>query len=101
MDVMDQRLQIVRCNQEIIYSQQGMTLLEFPDIPIFLPIPDPYGSLTLTELAAFGIGPTHVSDDDDNKETEDDEYPALLLRFLALSPFWCLDDKGGEESYLY
>jgi hypothetical protein len=68
MDVMDQRLQIVRCNQEIIYSQQGMTLREFPDIPIFLPIPDPYGSLTLAELAAFGIGPTHVSDDDDDEE---------------------------------
>jgi hypothetical protein len=23
------------------------------------------------------------------------------LHFIALFPFWCLDDKGGEESYLY
>jgi hypothetical protein len=45
-----------------------------------LPIPDLYGSLTHAELAAFGIGPAHVSSDDDNEvqadddeETEDDE----------------------------
>jgi hypothetical protein len=80
LDVMDQCLQIVQCNQEIIHSQWEEPLQEFPDIPIFSPIPDPYGSLTLTELAAFGIGPARVSSDnddeaqaDDDEETEDDE----------------------------
>jgi hypothetical protein len=23
------------------------------------------------------------------------------LHFIAIFPFWCLDDKGGEECYLY
>jgi hypothetical protein len=80
LDVMDQRLQIVRRNQEIIHSQRDEPLQEFPDVPIFLPVPDPYGSLTPTKLAAFGIGPTRVSSDDDDEaqadddeETEDDE----------------------------
>jgi hypothetical protein len=43
-------------------------------------VPDPYGSLTPAELAAFGIGPTHVSSNDDDEahatdeeETEDGE----------------------------
>jgi hypothetical protein len=77
---MDQCLQIVRCNQEIIHSQWDEPLQEFPDIPIFLLVPDPYGSLTPTELAAFGIGHARVSSDDndeaqvdDDEETEDDE----------------------------
>jgi hypothetical protein len=55
-------------------------LQEFPDVPIFSIVSDPYGSLTPAELAAFGIGPTRVSSDDDdeaqtddNEETEDDE----------------------------
>jgi hypothetical protein len=59
-------------------------------------------------LAAFGIGPACVSSNDDNEaqaatdeEMEDDEWSALLLHFIALFPFWCLDDKGGEECYLY
>jgi hypothetical protein len=56
LDVMDQCLQIVRCNQEIIHSQQDEPLQEFPNVPVFPPIPDPYGSLTPAELAAFGIG---------------------------------------------
>jgi hypothetical protein len=81
LDVMDQRLQIVWHNQEIINSQRDEPLLEFLDIPIFPPIPAPYASLTPAELAAFGIGPAHVDDDDndgddeanDNKEMEDDE----------------------------
>jgi hypothetical protein len=47
---------------------------EFPDDPVFLPVPDPYGSLTLVELAAFGTGPTHVSSvDDDEAQADDDE----------------------------
>jgi hypothetical protein len=80
LDVMDQRLQIVRCDQEIIHSQRDETLQEFPDVPVFPPVPDPYGSLTPVELAAFGIDPTRVSSGDDdeaqtdnNEETEDDE----------------------------
>jgi hypothetical protein len=73
LDVMDQRLQIVRHNQEIIHSQRDEPLQEFPDIPIFPLVPNPYGSLTPAELAAFGIGPTCISSDDDDEETEDDE----------------------------
>jgi hypothetical protein len=71
---MDQRLQIVRHNQEIIHSQWDEPLQEFPDVPVFPPVPDPYGSLTPTKLAAFGIGPARVSsDDDDEAQTNDDE----------------------------
>jgi hypothetical protein len=77
---MDQHLQIVRHNQEIIHSQRDEPLQEFPDIPIFPPVPDPYSSLTPAELAAFGFVPARVSSDnndeaqaDDNEETEDDE----------------------------
>jgi hypothetical protein len=74
LDVMDQRLQIVRRNQEIIHSQRDETLQEFPDVPVFPPVPDPYGSLTPTELATFGIGPACVSsDDDDEAQADDDE----------------------------
>jgi hypothetical protein len=80
LDVMDYRLQMVRCNQEIIHSQRDELLQEFPDVPVFPPVPDPYGSLTPAELAAFGIGPARVSSDDDDEaqadeeeETEDDE----------------------------
>jgi hypothetical protein len=79
LDVMEQHLQIVRHNQEIIHSQQDEPLQEFPDVPVFLPVPDPYASLTPAELAAFSICPTNVPDDideeqaDDDEETEDDE----------------------------
>jgi hypothetical protein len=80
MDVLDQHLQIMRRNQEIIHRQWDELLQEFPDVTVFLPVPDLYGSLTHAELAAFGIGPAHVSSDDDDevqadddKETEDDE----------------------------
>jgi hypothetical protein len=80
LDVMDQRLQIVRRNQEIIHSQRDEPLHEFPDVLIFPPVPDPYDSLTLAELAAFGIGPARASSDDDDEaqdydeeKTEDDE----------------------------
>jgi hypothetical protein len=70
---MDQRLQIMRRSQEIIHSQWDELLQEFPYVPVFPPVPDPYGSLTPAELAAFSIGPAHVSSDDDDEETEDDE----------------------------
>jgi hypothetical protein len=73
LDVMDQRLQIMRRNQEIIHSQWDELLQEFPYVPVFPPVPDPYGSLTPAELAAFGIGPARVSSDGDDEETEDDE----------------------------
>jgi hypothetical protein len=70
---MEQCLQIVRCNQEIIHSQREELLLVFPDIPVFPPVPDPYGSLTPTELAAFGIGPARVSSDDDDEAQDNDD----------------------------
>jgi hypothetical protein len=80
LDMMDHRLQIVRRNQEIIHSQQDDPLQEFPDVPVFPPILDPYGSLTPAELAAFGVGPARASSNDDDEaqatddeETEDDE----------------------------
>jgi hypothetical protein len=80
LEVMYQRLQIVWCNQEIIHSRRDDLLFEFPDVPVYLPVPDPYDSLTLVELAAFGIDPAHVDDDDDDdaeangdEETEDDK----------------------------
>jgi hypothetical protein len=71
LDVMEQRLQIVRCNHEIIHSQRDEPLLEFPDVPVFSLVPDPHTSLTLAELATFSIGPACVSDDDDNEEQAD------------------------------
>jgi hypothetical protein len=79
LDVMEQRLQIIRRNQEIIHSQRDEPLHEFSDVPIFLPVPDPYASQTPIDLATLDIGPAHVSDDDDeeqagdNEETENDE----------------------------
>jgi hypothetical protein len=74
LDVMDQCLQIVWCNQEIIHSKRDEPLQEFPDVPVFPPILDPYGSLTHAELADFGIGLARVSsDDDDEAQADDDE----------------------------
>jgi hypothetical protein len=46
--------------------------MEFPDVPVVPPVPDPYTSLALAELATFGIGPAHVSDDDDEEQASDD-----------------------------
>jgi hypothetical protein len=63
----------VRCNQEIIHSQQDEPLLEFPDVTIFSPVLDPYASLTPIELVASGIGPARVSDDDDDEEQDDND----------------------------
>jgi hypothetical protein len=76
MNVMEQCLQIVPHNQGIIHNQWDEPLLEFPDVTVFPPVPNPYASLTLTELASFGIGPTHAlddDDDDDEEEANDDE----------------------------
>jgi hypothetical protein len=88
MDVMDRRIDILRWNQEIIYSQRDEPLVEFPEEPVYPPVPNPYASLTLAELVTFGVGfshaPTAGSDDDDgddgdeeatndDKETKDDE----------------------------
>jgi hypothetical protein len=76
IDVMEQCLQIVWCNQEISHSQQDEPLLEFPNVPVYPPpVPDPYASLIPAELAAFGIGPARVDndDDDDEEEVRDDE----------------------------
>jgi hypothetical protein len=67
LNVIDQCLQIVQCNQEIIHSQWDEPLQEFPDVPVFLPVLDPYGSLTPTELAAFNIGLARVSSNNDGE----------------------------------
>jgi hypothetical protein len=45
-------------------------------VPVYPPIADPYASLTLAELAAFGVGPSYApagSDDDDDEEAANDE----------------------------
>jgi hypothetical protein len=60
LDVMEQCLQSVRCNQENIHCQQDEPFLEFPNVPVFSPVPDHYASLTPTELATFSTGPAHV-----------------------------------------
>jgi hypothetical protein len=73
LDVMDQRLQIVQHKQEIIHSQRDELLQVFLDVPIFPPVPDPYGSLTPAELATFSIDPAHVSSDDDDEAEADEE----------------------------
>jgi hypothetical protein len=85
-------VEIVPCNQAIIHNQRDEPLLEFPDLPIYPLDTDPYASLTPTELAAFGIGPSYApacSDDDDDEEEanddeemEDDEYMAWHQKFF-------------------
>jgi hypothetical protein len=47
---MEQQIQIVHRHQEIIHSQQDEPLLDFPDVPIFPPVPNPYASLIPAEL---------------------------------------------------
>jgi hypothetical protein len=105
LDVMDQCLQIVQRNKEIIHSQWDEPLQEFPDVPVFPPVLDPYGLLTPTELAAFALAllvflrtatMRHKPTMTRRRRTMSSQ-----LHFIALFPFWCLDDKGGEESYLY
>jgi hypothetical protein len=77
MDVMETRLNIVCRNQEIINNQRDEPLIEFPDVPVYPLVLDPYTSLTLAELAAFGIGPscapTNYDDDDDDEEPANDD----------------------------
>jgi hypothetical protein len=78
MDVMETHLDIVHRNQVIIHSQWDEPIIEFPDVPVYPPVLDPYVSLTPDELAAFGIGPSHApanydDDDDDEEATNDDE----------------------------
>jgi hypothetical protein len=78
-------------------------------MPVFPPVPDPYASLTHAELAAFGIGPSHASNDDDDdeeeanddEETEDDEYSTWRLHLLRLfSLFGALTTKG-EKRFIF
>jgi hypothetical protein len=84
LDAIEQRMEIVHHNQEIIHSQWGESLLEFPDVPVYPPVADPYASMTPTELDAFCVGPSYApasnNDDDedveaanDDEEIEDDE----------------------------
>jgi hypothetical protein len=76
MDVMEQQMRIIHCNQEIIHSQWDEPLHELPDVPVYPPVADPYTSLTPAELAASGMGPSRAPAydvDDDDEETEDDE----------------------------
>jgi hypothetical protein len=77
MDVMETRLNIIHHNHEIIHSQRDEPLIEFPDVPIYPLVPDPYASLTLAELDAFGIGlsqaPADYDDDDDDEEAANDD----------------------------
>ncbi len=80
---MDQHLQIMRRNQEIIHSQQDEPLQEFPDIPVFPPVPDPYASLTPAELATFGVCPSYAlagsnNDNDDDDSSSTDDYSSKL-----------------------
>jgi hypothetical protein len=63
----------VRRNQEIIHSQRDEPLLEFSDVPVFPPVPDPCALLTPIKLNAFDISPTRVYDDDDNVEQAGDD----------------------------
>jgi hypothetical protein len=66
-------MDIVRRNQEIIHSQWDELLLEFPDVPVYPPVVDPYASLTPAELAAFIVGPSYASADSDDDNDDDEE----------------------------
>jgi hypothetical protein len=102
---MDQHLQIVWYNQEIIHSQRDEPLQEFPDVSIFPPVPDPYGSLTSVELAAFRMGLLVLLRTTTMRRrpmmTRRRRTMSSRLHFIALSLFGVLSTKGGEESYLY
>jgi hypothetical protein len=76
LDVVEQCMETVWQYQEILHSQRDELLLEFPDVSVYPPIPDPYASLTPAELATFGICTTYApasSDDNDEEEANDDE----------------------------
>jgi hypothetical protein len=101
---MDQCLQIVWCNQEIIHSQRDELLQEFPDVPVFPPVPNPYGSLTPAELAVLALALLvflRTTTMRRRPMTTRQRKTSSRFHFIALFPFWCLNDKGGEESYLY
>jgi hypothetical protein len=115
MDVMNHHIDILCKNREIIHRQRDGPLIEFPEDPIYPPIPDPYASLAQTELATFGVGIPHaptISNDDD-KTMMMRRRPTMMRRWRMTSsccrvfspsglfPFWCLDVKGREDSYLY
>jgi hypothetical protein len=61
MDVMERRMDIIHRNQEILQSQRDEPLIEFSDEPVYPPVPNPYASLTLVELAAFWYRPLPCS----------------------------------------
>jgi hypothetical protein len=73
MDVMAHRLDIVHRSQDIFHSQWDETLIEFPHEPIYPPVPNPYALLTPSELAAFGIGPSHAPAGNDDYDDGDEE----------------------------
>jgi hypothetical protein len=77
LDVIEQRMKIVRRNQEIIHSQRDEPFQEFPNVPVFPPVPDTYVLLTPAELTAFGIVPSHApawyDDDDEEEEAGNDD----------------------------
>jgi hypothetical protein len=77
MDVMDHCIDILHQNQKIIHNQRDEPLIEFPEEPVYPPVPDPYASLTHAKLVAFGVGvpraPPVGDDDDDEEEANDDK----------------------------
>jgi hypothetical protein len=48
LDVLEQQMRISHHNMEIIHSQRDEPLHEFPNVPVFPPVEDPYASLTLS-----------------------------------------------------
>jgi hypothetical protein len=46
MDIHEHRTDILQWNQDIIHSQRDDPLSEFPEAPIYPPVPDPYALLT-------------------------------------------------------
>jgi hypothetical protein len=44
---------------------------------VYPPVPDPYASLTPTELAAFGIGPSRSPVDSDDEEEEANDVEGM------------------------
>jgi hypothetical protein len=88
LDVMDPRLQIVRRNQEIIHNQWDEPLQEFPDVPVFPPVPDPYGWFTdscRVDCFWHWHRPT---------TTRRWRMTSSRLHFIALFPFGVLTTKG-------
>jgi hypothetical protein len=110
LDVIEQCMEIVHRNQEIIHSQRDEPLLEFPDVPIYPPIVDPYASLTPVELATFSVGPLMLLLTMTTMTMIMRRSPMTMMRrrmmsswhdahtSLSLFPFWCLDANGGEDT---